>query len=146
MGIDLIALISLVVLPLGALIFLTLAFLFRGQFWWSLMSGLLWILFGISSVTTTPIFYYQRELGIAFIIIGIAIFWMPAWYKKKGQQLTLQEMAANADGEDIDDNDKLEREISRQRSERWRNSRNLNNRQPKQSARVDYGNWNDEDK
>lgn len=126
MVISLTDIISLIVLPLGALIFLTLAFLFRGMWWWSLTSGLLWILFGYSSITAvTPVFAFQRELAIVWIVIGIAIIWMPAWYKKKGQQKTLQEMAAEADGEYISEEDKLDREISRVRQERWKERRGL---------------------
>lgn len=113
-------LLSLIVLPIGALIFLGLAFYQRGAWWWSMLSGLLFILFGIHCVTATPIFAFMRELSAAWIIIGIAIFWMPAWYRKKKDDKTLMEMAAEADGEEIDDEDKLDTEISRQRREKWR--------------------------
>ena len=127
MEINLIDIITLCVLPIGALIFLGLAFYQRGAWWWSLLSGLLWILFGYTSIAYPEVFHYQRLLGTVWIVIGIAVLWMPAYYKKKGQQKTLQEMAAEADGENIDDDDKLEREISRLRQERWRSHRGIKN-------------------
>ncbi len=120
---SLMSIISLIVLPIGALIFLGLALYLRGQFWWPLLSGLMWILFGYFSIASTAIFYFERELGIVWIVIGIAVLWMPAYYKKKGQQKTLQEMAAEADGEDLDDEEKLDREIAKIRLNRWRETR-----------------------
>lgn len=124
--IALIDLITLIVLPIGALLFLGLAFYQRGAWWWSLLSGLLWILFGYHCVTATPIFAFMRELAVAWIVVGIAIIWMPAWYKKQGQQKTLQEMAAEADGEEIDEEDEIDREIGKQRRAKWRAMRGRN--------------------
>ena len=116
------------VLMILALIFLGLAFAFRGMWWWSIISGLLWILFGISNISlVTQYFPFQRELAVVWIVIGIAIFWMPAWYKQKGQQKTLQEIAAEADGEDVDDDEKLEREVSKLRQARWKERRGIHN-------------------
>jgi uncharacterized membrane protein YuzA (DUF378 family) len=126
MVISLADIISIIILPIGALIFLGLALYLRGQFWWPILSGLLWILFGFSSVSiVTEVFAYQRLLGTVWIVIGIAVIWMPAYYKKKGQQKTLQEMAAEADGEYLSEEDKLDREISRVRQERWKERRGL---------------------
>lgn len=120
MAISLIDIITLCVLPIGALIFLGLALYLRGQFWWPILSAILWILFGYTSIANPEIFHYQRLLGTVWIVIGIAVIFMPAYYKKKGQQKTLQEMAVEADEGEEDDEDKLEREISRQRREKWR--------------------------
>lgn len=97
MVISLADVISIIILPIGALVFLGLALYLRGQFWWPILSGLLFILFGIHCVTTIPIFAFMKELSAAWIIIGIAIFWMPAWYRKKKDDKTLIEMAEQAD-------------------------------------------------
>ena len=122
--IPLISLISLIVLPIGALIFLGLALYLRGQWWWSLLSGLLWFLFGFYSIQSTAIFYYQREIAVVWIVIGIAVFWMPAYYKKSKEPKTLQEMAAAADNEgEEDEEDKVDSEIRRLRMRRWRTMR-----------------------
>lgn len=112
------------ILPL-ALIFLGLAFYQRGAWWWSMISGLLWILFGFGSMNMAEVFHFQRELSVVWIVVGFAIFWMPAWYKKKGQQKTLMEMAEEADREESgeDEDDELDREVKKIRSDRWRRMR-----------------------
>ena len=125
----LIDIVTLCVLPIGALIFLVLALYLRGQFWWALLSGLLWILFGYTSIANPEIFHYQRLLGSVWIVIGISVLWMPAYYKKKGQQKTLQEMAAEADGEVISDEDRIDDYNRKQRAKGWRKTRGINNDQ-----------------
>ena len=79
-------LMTLIVLPVGALIFLGLFMLMRGAWWWSLVSGLLWIMFGITCISSPLIFSFQRELSVVWIVIGIGTFFMPAWYKRRDQK------------------------------------------------------------
>lgn len=65
----------------------SIAFFFLKGLWWlAVVAGLCWILLGLGSMTRTEIFYYQRTLAIVFIVIGIGMFFMPAWYKRREQK------------------------------------------------------------
>lgn len=117
MGIELVDLISMIVLPIGALIFLGLFLYLKGQWWWSTLSALLWILFGYASMRMlTPVFWFQRELAVAWIVIGISVIWMPAYYMKGKENKTLREWAED------DDNEEYKKESS-ERYQRYRESR-----------------------
>ena len=61
-------------------------FVLRGLWWLAIVSGLAWILLGLGSMFRTEIFYFQRTLAIVFIVIGIGMFFMPAWYKRREQK------------------------------------------------------------
>lgn len=93
-------LLSLLVLPLGALIFFAIYYFMRGQFWWAILSALLWILFGYHSISTIPIFAFERELGIVWIVVGIAVLFMPVYWKKD-KDMTLMEQAELQDEETL---------------------------------------------
>ena len=61
-------------------------FLLKGLWWLAVVSGLCWVLLGLGSMFRTEIFYFQRTLAIVFIVIGIGMFFMPAWFKRREQK------------------------------------------------------------
>lgn len=66
-----------------SLIFTIITFIYKGMWWWAIVSGLLWIIFGIGSIIYPEVFYFQRMLAVVFIVIGIAMFFTPAWFKRR---------------------------------------------------------------
>lgn len=79
-------LLSLLFLFFMALIFLVLAFIYRSQWWWGTVSALMWFLLGIVSIQygqTDPVFYYERELGVVWLVIALGMFFVPFFIRRK---------------------------------------------------------------
>jgi membrane-bound metal-dependent hydrolase YbcI (DUF457 family) len=65
----------------------SIAYMFlKGMWWLCIIAGLSWILLGLGSMFRTEIFYFQRTLAIVFMVIGIGMFFMPAWFKRRDQK------------------------------------------------------------
>ncbi len=72
------------VLGLGILV--TIAAFYWKQLWWiGLFGGLLWFMLGLWGIGSAdnPVISNQRELSVAFIVVGIGVFFFPLYLNRK---------------------------------------------------------------
>ena len=66
-----------------AIIFTVMSFYYRSMWWWGFVSGLIWVIIGVVSITQPVAYYYQRELAVVWIVIGIGLFFSMYFTRKK---------------------------------------------------------------
>ena len=78
----------LIIFGCGILAFTIMFFIWRGIFWLAWISAIFWLLFGLwCRQTLDTTFMFQRELGILFIGIAIAMFFAPFWIRARTSEL-----------------------------------------------------------
>ena len=78
----------LLVIGIGILAFTAMAFIWKGIVWLSWISAIFWLLLGIwCRVTPDVTFMFQREIGILFIGIFLAMIFAPFYMKAKDAEV-----------------------------------------------------------
>lgn len=74
----------LIFMGVGILAFTPMSFIWRGIIWLPWISGIFWLLLGIwCRVTPDVTFMFQREIGVLFIGIFLAMMFAPFYMKAK---------------------------------------------------------------
>ncbi len=78
----------LLVIGIGILAFTAMAFVWKGIIWLAWISAIFWLLLGIWCRATPDVtFMFQREIGILFLGIFLAMLFAPFYMKAKDAEV-----------------------------------------------------------